>query len=74
MLYWENQTKTWIIHLTLLQGIKIEINMPAIGIIANFSSIKKLRMEQFRIVVTEFGKLLNTMTVLVFLCDLLVYI
>lgn len=29
--------------------------MPAIGIIANFSSIKKLRMEQFRIVVTEFG-------------------
>ena len=30
--------------------------MPAIGIIANFSSIKKLRMEQFRIVVTEFGK------------------
>ncbi|XP_067934437.1 twitchin-like [Watersipora subatra] len=37
-------------------GIKIEINMPAIGIIANFSSIKKLRMEQFRIVVTEFDR------------------
>lgn len=33
--------------------------MPAIGIIANFSSIKKLRMEQFRIVVTEFGKCMH---------------
>lgn len=42
--------------LTVFQGINIEIKMPAIGIIANFSSIKKLRVEQFRIVVTEFGE------------------